>query len=127
MTMAISKTTNNPYEYFRLNSTIYSSVYQSNKYLSMSLEIIFYVFKFEIVDKLYEHLISLIEGYGTINAEILQIKILFNPMLGLETITTDQGPFTPALTPFSFISTDGFYTDFLTTNQDYQKSLFSKK
>lgn len=140
------KTTNNPYEYFRLSDpTIYSSVYQSNKYLIDEL----YRDQYSYVSTLNSsrNIVDKIDKESTLSALILgglwnnqhalnfaNSRFYFNPYtLKLETITTDQGPFTPALTPFSFISNlDGFYTDFLNNvnHEDYQKEfskIFSQK
>lgn len=121
------KKNSNIYEHYKLSDPqLYSSIYQSGKYLGYRIyrEQYSYILNSYAKNKIYE-LISVEPALKAIilsgiwnNQHALNFvnsKFYLNPYtLKLDTITTDQGPILKIKQPYAFVKNlDGFYLDFL--------------
>ena len=128
------KIVDNPYEHYWLSDPmLYSSVYQSDKYLSNRIfrEQYSYIVNSYTDNKIHkllsiQPLVRAIVLSGIWNNQhalnFVNSKFYFNPYtLQLDTITTDQGPIFSIAQPYDFLNNlDGFYKEFLEQEISYK-------
>lgn len=128
------KIVDNPYEHYWLSDPmLYSSIYQSDKYLSNRIfrEQYSYIVNSYTDNKIHkllsiQPLARAIVLSGIWNNQhalnFVNSKFYFNPYtLQLDTITTDQGPIFSIAQPYDFLNNlDGFYKEFLEQEISYK-------